>query len=37
MDKAELAQVTSKDESELEADPQNEVGTRPTFLGRTHG
>lgn len=34
MDKTELAQVTSKDESELEAAPQE---TRPSFLGRTHG
>jgi hypothetical protein len=40
MDKADLAQATSKDESELEAAPQNDAtgaGTRPTFLGRTHG
>jgi hypothetical protein len=41
MDKTDLAQVTSKDESNLEAAPQNDsdtarVGTRPTFLGRTH-
>jgi hypothetical protein len=39
MDKADLAQPTSKDESDLEAVPQNDatgVGTRPTFLGRTH-
>jgi hypothetical protein len=40
MDKADLAQATSKDESDLEAAPQNDatrVGTRATFLGRTHG
>jgi hypothetical protein len=39
MDKADLAQATSKDESDLEAAPQNEnteAGTRPTFLGQTH-
>jgi ABC-type multidrug transport system fused ATPase/permease subunit len=41
MDKTDLAQVTSKDESNLEAALQNDsdtarVGTRPTFLGRTH-
>jgi hypothetical protein len=39
MDKADLAQATSKDESDLEASPQNdttEAGTRLTFLGRTH-
>jgi len=39
MDKADLAQVTSKDESDLEAAPQNDTtkaGTRPTFIGRTH-
>jgi hypothetical protein len=39
MTKTDLAQVTSKDESNLEAAPQNDttrVGTRPTFLGRTH-
>lgn len=38
MDEADLAQVTSKDESDLEAAPQNDatgVGTRPTFLGQT--
>jgi hypothetical protein len=38
MDEADLAQATSKDESDLEAVPQNDatgVGTRPTFLGRT--
>jgi hypothetical protein len=40
MDKADLAQAASKDESHLEAAPQNDttrVGMRPTFLGRTHG
>ena len=40
MDKADLAQATSKDESDLEAVPQNDAAraeTRPTFLGRTHG
>jgi hypothetical protein len=40
MDKADFAQATSKDESDLEAATQNDatrVGTRPTFLGRTHG
>ena len=39
MDKADLAQVPSKDESGLEAVPQNDTtnaGTRPTFLGRAH-
>ena len=39
MDKADLAQATSKDDSDLEAALQNDttgVGTRPTFLGRTH-
>jgi hypothetical protein len=41
MDKADLAQATSKDDYNLEAAPQNlndttRVGTRPTFLGRTH-
>ena len=39
MDKADLAQATSKDESDLEATAQNDAtreGTRPTFLGRTH-
>jgi hypothetical protein len=37
MDKADLAQATSKDESDLEEAPQNDAtraGTRPTFLGR---
>ena len=40
MDKADLAQTTSKDGSDLEAAPQNDAtkaGTRTTFLGRTHG
>jgi hypothetical protein len=40
MDKADLAQATSKDESDLEAAPQNDAtraGTRATFLGQTHG
>jgi hypothetical protein len=40
MDKADLTQATSKDESDLEAVPQNDAtraGTRPTFLDRTHG
>ena len=40
MDKADLAQVASKDESDLEAAPQNDATgatTRPTLLGRTHG
>jgi hypothetical protein len=40
MDKADLAQATSKDEPDLEAAPKNgatTAGTRPTFLGRTHG
>jgi hypothetical protein len=35
MDKADLAQATSKDESDLEAAPQNDAtraGTRSTFL-----
>jgi hypothetical protein len=39
MDKADLAQATSKDESDLEAAPQNDdtrAGTRLTFLSRTH-
>jgi hypothetical protein len=39
MDKADLAQATSKDEYDLEAVPQNDATTvarRPTFLGRTH-
>lgn len=38
MDEADLAQATSKDESDLEAAPQNDVTgvrTRPTFLGQT--
>ncbi|KAI0268425.1 ABC transporter [Russula aff. rugulosa BPL654] len=37
--KADLAQATSKDESSVEAAPQDDAtraGTRPTFLGRTH-
>jgi len=40
MDNVDLAQATSKDESDLEAAPQSDAtraGTRPTFLGRTHG
>jgi hypothetical protein len=40
MDKADLAHATSKDGSDLEEAPQNDVtraGARPTFLGRTHG
>jgi hypothetical protein len=40
MDKADFAQPTSKDKSDLNATPQNDAtrtGTRPTFLGRTHG
>jgi len=40
MDKADLAQAASKDESDLEAAPQNDATgatTRPTLLGRTHG
>ena len=37
--KADLAQATSKDESSVEAAPQNDAtraGFRPTFLGWTH-
>ena len=40
MVKADLAQATSKDESDLEADPQNDATgakIRPTFFGRTNG
>lgn len=40
MDKADLAQTASKDELDVEADPQNDATRaemRPTFLGRTHG
>ncbi len=40
MDKADLAQPTSKDESDIEEPPQNgatRAGTRPTFLGRIYG
>jgi hypothetical protein len=40
MDKADLAQATSKDESDLEAAPQSDAttaGTRATFLGQIHG
>lgn len=40
MDKADLAQAASKDESDLEAAPPNDAttaGTRTTFLGQTHG
>ena len=40
MDKADLAQATSKDESDLEAAPQNDAtgaGARTTFLGQAHG
>jgi hypothetical protein len=39
MDKADLPQGTSKDESDLEATSQNDTTgakTRPSFLGRTH-
>jgi hypothetical protein len=39
MDKANLAQATSKDEFNVETAPQidaTRAGTRPTFLGRTH-
>ena len=39
MDKSDLARATSKNESNVEGAPKNDttnVGTRPTFLGRTH-
>lgn len=37
-DKADLAEVTSKGESDLEATPQNDTspGPRPTLLDRAH-
>jgi hypothetical protein len=39
--KVDLAQATSKGESDLESAPPNDTttrtGTHPTFLGRAHG
>jgi hypothetical protein len=40
MDEADFAKAVPKDKSNLEAVPQNDAaktGSRPTFLGRTHG